>query len=193
MIYLFQSGAPSQIDLFDYKPRLADRFDEDLQESIRQGQRLTGMTSGQKRFPVAPSIFKFAQHGASRAWVSELMPHVAEVADELCFIKSMHTEAINHDPGDNVFPDRATSIARPPEHGVVDELRARHRATDNLPAFVAMLISNGQLADQEASRCMTKLWSSGFLPSDTPGRAIPRRQVTPVSVSERASPGSIGR
>ncbi len=103
VIYLFQSGAPSQMDLFDYKPRLNDLRGSELPESIRKGQRLTGMTSTQATFPVAPSMFKFAQHGQSGAWVSELLPHTAKVADELCFIKSMHTEAINHDPGITFF------------------------------------------------------------------------------------------
>src|SRR5882724_5936256 len=86
VIYLFQSGAPSQIDLFDHKPKLADLRATDLPDSIRQGQRLTGMTATQTSFPVAPSMFKFAQHGNSGAWVSELMPHVARTVDDLCFI-----------------------------------------------------------------------------------------------------------
>ncbi len=91
------------MDLFDPKPEMAKRFKEDLPESIRKGQRLTTMTSGQKNFPVAPSIFKFAQHGQSGAWMSDLVPHIAGVADELCFIKSMHTDAINHDPAITFF------------------------------------------------------------------------------------------
>src|SRR6478735_2021871 len=98
VIYLFQSGAPSQMDLFDYKPRLTDLAKQELPDSVRMGQRLTGMTSGQTSFPVAPSVFQFRQHGASGAWVSELMPHLAKATDDLCFIKSMYTEAINHDP-----------------------------------------------------------------------------------------------
>ena len=99
VIYLFQSGAPSQMELFDYKPKLEDLQGTELPASIRMGQRLTAMTAAQQSFPVVPSRFKFAQHGESGAWVSELLPHTAKVADELCFIKSMHTEAINHDPG----------------------------------------------------------------------------------------------
>src|ERR1700732_12297 len=98
IIYLFQSGGPSQMELFDYKPKLKDLEKTELPDSVRMGQRLTGMTSTQTSFPVAPSIYQFKQHGQSGAWVSELMPHVAKVADELCFIKSMYTEAINHDP-----------------------------------------------------------------------------------------------
>jgi len=103
VIYLFQSGAPSQMDLFDYKPEMNDRFDEDLPDGIRNGQRLTGMTSGQARFPIAPSIFKFSQRGESGAWVSDLMPHLSGVVDKLCFVKSMYTEAINHDPAITFF------------------------------------------------------------------------------------------
>ncbi len=98
IIYLFQSGAPSQMDLFDPKPAIADRRGEDLPDSIRQGQRLTTMTSGQKSFPVAPSIFKFAQHGDSGMWMSELLPHMSTIADKLCMIRTVNTEAINHDP-----------------------------------------------------------------------------------------------
>src|SRR5262249_45235124 len=98
VIYMFQSGAPSQLDLFDYKPQLAKAQGTDLPDSIRNGQRLTAMTAGQTSFPIAQSIFKFAQHGQSGAWLSDLLPYTAKVADDLCFIKSMHTEQINHDP-----------------------------------------------------------------------------------------------
>ena len=98
IIYLFQSGAPSQMDLFDYKPALDELRASELPDSIRQGQRLTGMTATQESFPIAPSIFKFAQRGRSGAWVSDLMPHTAKIVDRLCFIKSMHTEAIKQEP-----------------------------------------------------------------------------------------------
>ena len=97
-IYLFMSGAPSQIDLWDYKPKMADWFDKDLPESIRKGQRLTTMTSGQKRFPIAPSIYKFRQYGKCGTHVSEMLPHTAGIVDELAVIRSVYTEAINHDP-----------------------------------------------------------------------------------------------
>src|ERR1700689_2460432 len=103
VIYLFQSGGPSQMDLFDDKPKLADLRATELPASIRMGQRLTGMTSRQTSFPVAPSRFRFARHGQSGATLSELLPHTANIADELCFIKSMHTEAINHDPAVTFF------------------------------------------------------------------------------------------
>ncbi|PCJ51861.1 MAG: sulfatase, partial [Candidatus Hydrogenedentota bacterium] len=99
VIYLFQSGGPSQMDLFDYKPEMKTQHGEELPGSIRMGQRITGMTSGQSSFPVASSMFDFKQHGESGAWVSELLPHTAKIADDLCFIKTVNTEAINHDPG----------------------------------------------------------------------------------------------
>jgi hypothetical protein len=155
VIYLFQSGAPSQLDLFDYKPRLAARRSEELPESIRKGQRLTGMTSTQPSFPVVPSTFKFAQHGESGAWVSDLLPHTAQVVDKLCFIKSMYTEAINHDPAITFFQTGAQLAGRPSagawvSYGLGSE-------NQNLPAFVAMVSSRiGQpLYD--------RLWGSGFL------------------------------
>src|ERR1700730_10795529 len=98
VIYLFQSGGPSQMDLFDYKPKLKDYAGTELPESIRNGQRLTGMSASQSTFPVVPSHFEFAQYGDSGAWVSELMPYTAKIADQLTFIRSMNTDAINHDP-----------------------------------------------------------------------------------------------
>ena len=109
VIYLFQSGGPSQIDLFDYKPRLREWQASELPDSVRRGQRLTGMTSRQLSFPIAASKYKFAKHGQSGAWVSELMPHTARVVDRLCFVKSMFTEAINHDPAITFFQTGAKS------------------------------------------------------------------------------------
>src|SRR5215212_3978013 len=103
VIYLFQSGGPSQIDLFDYKPRLREWQATELPDSVRRGQRLTGMTSGQSSFPIAASKYKFARHGQCGAWVSELLPHTARVVDRLCFVKSIFTEAINHDPAITFF------------------------------------------------------------------------------------------
>src|SRR3954470_86560 len=113
VIYLFQSGAPSQLDLFDHKPQLAARRGTDLPDSIRQGQRLTGMTASQEHFPIAPSRFGFAQHGRGGAWLSELLPHTARVADDLCFIRSLHTEAINHDPAITFSQTGAQLAGRP--------------------------------------------------------------------------------
>ena len=113
IIYLFQSGAPSQMDLFDPKPEMEKHRAEDLPASIRQGQRLTTMTSGQKTFPVAPSMFKFAQHGQSGMNFSELMPHMSKLADEWCMVRSMYTEAINHDPAITFFQTGSQLAGRP--------------------------------------------------------------------------------
>src|SRR5438270_5320174 len=103
VIYLFQSGAPSQLESFDYKPALTKMMGQDLPDSVRQGQRLTGMTSQQKKFPLVGSIYKFDQYGQSGAWVSELFPHMAKIVDNICIVRSMHTEAINHDPALTFF------------------------------------------------------------------------------------------
>ena len=165
VIYLFQSGGPSQMDMFDYKPRLNDLRGTDLPASIRMGQRLTGMTSTQAAFPVAPPMFKFAQHGQSGAWVSELLPHTAKVVDELCFIKSMHTEAINHDPGITFFQTGAQLAGRPSigswiSYGLGSE-------NSDLPAFVVMVSQGtGRSGDQPL---YDRLWGSGFLPSKYQG------------------------
>src|SRR5437868_9570485 len=103
VIYLFQHGAPSQLDLFDYKPALAALRGSELPDSVRKGQRLTGMTAYQDKFPTAPSLFKFSQHGQSGMWLSELLPYTAKVADRICLVRSMQTEAINHDPAVTFF------------------------------------------------------------------------------------------
>lgn len=165
VIYLFQSGAPSQMDLFDPKPQMEKRRGEDLPASIRMGQRLTGMTSGQKTFPVAPSIFKFAQHGRSGAWISELMPHISSIADELCFIRSMHTEAINHDPA-ITFCQTGSQLAGRPSIGswLSYGLGSVNR---DLPAYVVLTsFGSGRKDDQPL---YDRLWSSGFLPTQHQG------------------------
>jgi hypothetical protein len=165
VIYLFQSGAPSQMDLFDYKPRLKDFHGSELPDSVRMGQRLTGMTSRQASFPIAASKFRFAQHGQSGAWLSELVPHLAQVADDLCFVKSMHTEAINHDPAVTFFQTGAQLAGRPSigawlSYGLGSENR-------DLPAFVAMVSQgSGNPTDQPL---YDRLWGSGFLPSKYQG------------------------
>jgi hypothetical protein len=165
VIYLFQSGAPSQIDLFDYKPALDALRAKELPDSIRQGQRLTGMTATQTSFPVAPSLFKFAQHGQSGAWVSELMPHIAGVVDSLCFIKSMNTEQINHDPA-VTFCQTGFQLAGRPSIGswLAYGLGS---VNQELPAFVVMISQgSGNRADQPL---YDRLWGSGFLPSKYQG------------------------
>ena len=161
VIYLFQSGAPSQMDLFDYKPNLRERRGTELPDSIRQGQRLTAMTATQANFPVAPSLFKFARHGESGAWVSELLPHTAKVADELCFIKSMYTEAINHDPAITFFQTGAQLAGHPS----IGAWLSYGLGSDNqdLPAFVVMVSQGtGRPAGQPL---YDRLWGSGFLPT----------------------------
>jgi len=160
VIYLFQSGAPSQMDLFDYKPQLDELRGTELPDSIRRGQRLTGMTATQESFPIAPSLFKFAQHGQSRAWVSDLMPHTAKVVDDLCFIKSMHTQAINHDPAITFFQTGAQLAGRPSmgawlSYGLGSD-------NEDLPAFVVMVSQGSGLAGQPL---YDRLWGSGFLPT----------------------------
>ncbi len=161
VIYLFQSGAPSQMDLYDYKPGLKELRATELPDSIRRGQRLTGMTATQTAFPVAPTKYKFAQHGKSGAWVSELLPHIAKQADDLCFVKSLHTEAINHDPAITFFQTGFQIAGRPSigawlSYGLGSENK-------ELPAFVVMVSQGtGRPGDQPL---YDRLWGSGFLPS----------------------------
>lgn len=165
VIYLFQSGAPSQLDLFDHKPRMRELFDVELPESIRMGQRLTTMTSGQSRFPVAPSMFRFGRHGQSGAEVSELMPHLASIADDLCFVKSVHTEAINHDPGITFMQTGAQIPGRPSMGAWLSYGLGTENA--DLPAFI-VLISQGS-AQRPSQALFSRLWGTGFLPSEHQG------------------------
>ena len=161
VIYLFQSGGPSQLDLFDYKPLLNKLNGEELPESIRNGQRLTGMTSGQDLFPLAGSIFDFKQHGQSGAWMSELLPYTAKIADELCIVNSMHTEAINHDPAITFFQTGSQQPGRPSmgswlSYGLGSD-------NDNLPAF-SVLLSRGT-GRVNGQPLYSRLWGNGFLHS----------------------------
>ena len=161
VIYLFQSGGPSQLELFDYKPELAKRRGEDLPESIRKGQRLTGMTSGQDKFPLANSIYNFQQYGQSRAWVSELLPYTSKVVDDICIIKSMHTEAINHDPAVTFFQTGSQQPGRPAmgswmSYGLGSE-------NENLPGF-CVLLSRGS-GRKFGQPLYSRLWGNGFLHS----------------------------
>jgi hypothetical protein len=165
VIYLFQSGAPSQLDLFDPKPGLEKYRGQNLPESIRQGQRLTGMTAYQSSFPTAPSIFKFARHGQSGVSLSELLPHTAKVVDDLTFIKSMHTEQINHDPA-ITFSLTGFHLAGRPSMGawISYGLGSENR---DLPAFVVMVsLGTGNTGDQPL---YDRLWGGGFLPSKYQG------------------------
>jgi hypothetical protein len=159
IIYLFQNGAPSQLDLFDYKPMLQKMQGEDLPASIRMGQRLTGMTADQKKFPLAGTVFNFQQYGNSRAYISELLPHTASIVDELCIVRSMYTEAINHDPALTFFQTGAQVGNRPSmgawlSYGLGSENK-------NLPAY-CVLLSRGAGNGQGV---YSKLWTNGFLDS----------------------------
>ncbi|MSR56839.1 MAG: DUF1501 domain-containing protein [Planctomycetaceae bacterium] len=165
VIYLFQSGGPSQLELFDYKPQLKQQHGTELPDSIRQGQRLTGMTSGQKSFPVIAPRFSFEQAGRSGTWISELLPHTAKIVDELCLIRSMHTEAINHDPAITFIQTGSQQPGRPAlgawlSYGLGTD-------ADDLPAFVVM-ISHGSGADSNQG-LLERLWGAGFLPSNHQG------------------------
>lgn len=161
VIYLFQSGGPSQLELFDYKPLLNQRRGEELPDSIRNGQRLTGMTSGQDSFPLAGSIFDFKQYGQNGTWVSDLLPYTAKIIDELCIVKSMYTEAINHDPAITFFQTGSQQPGRPSmgawmSYGLGSE-------NENLPAFT-VLLSRGT-GRPNGQPLYSRLWGNGFLHS----------------------------
>ena len=165
VIYMFQSGAPSQFETFDYKPGLMDLQKTELPDSIRQGQRLTGMTSGQKSFPIAPSKFPFQQHGESGAWISDLLPYTAKIADDMCIIKSMKTEAINHDPA-ITFCQTGFQLAGRPSIGAWIAYGLGN-ATEDLPAYLVLVSrGTGRAAGQPL---YDRLWGSGFLPGKHQG------------------------
>ncbi len=174
-IYLFMAGAPCQMDLLDYKPAMDELFDKDLPDSVRQGQRLTTMTSGQARFPIAPSKYKFQQYGNNGAWVSELLPHTAKMVDDIAIIKSLYTEAINHDPAityictGHQLPGRA-SLGAWLSYGL-------GTLNQNLPAFVVLTAT--WTGRKEAQALYNRLWGSGFLPSKHQGVAL-RSKGDPV-------------
>ncbi|MFY0627116.1 MAG: DUF1501 domain-containing protein [Reichenbachiella sp.] len=162
VIYLFQSGGPSQFETFDYKPGLRNMFGEDLPASVRNGQRLTSMSAQQSSFPIAPSKYKFDQYGESRAWVSELMPHTAEVVDDLCFIKSMYTEQINHDPAITFLQTGHQLAGRPSigswmSYGLGSD-------NNNLPSFIVLNSKNAG-----GQPLYARLWGNGFLPTEHQG------------------------
>jgi len=165
VIYLFQSGAPSQLETFDYKPGLKKIAKTELPASIRGGQRLTGMTSGQSNFPVAPSIFDFKQRGDSGTWVSDLLPHIGGVSDKMCVIRSLHTEAINHDPAITFFQTGSQLSGRPSMGAWV--AYGLGSLNENLPNFVVMVSrGTGRAAGQPL---YDRLWGSGVLPGKTQG------------------------
>ncbi len=168
IIYLHMNGGPAQIDLWDHKPRLVDHFDKDLPDSIRRGQRITTMTSGQARLPVAPSMFKFAQHGKCGTWVSELLPHTAKHVDDLAVVRTVFTNAINHDPACTfVMTGREVpgfaSLGSWLSYGLGAE-------SNDLPAFVVLTPTWKSKAAAQA--LFTRMWSSGFLPTAHTGVAL---------------------
>ncbi len=168
LIYLHMNGAPSQLDLFDYKPVLEKHFDEELPDSVRMGQRITTMTSGQARFPVAPSIFNFKQCGEGGIWMSDLVPHMREIADEISMIKSVHTEAINHDPA-CTFVMTGSEVPGKPSLGSWISYGLGSESKD-LPAFVVFTPTFPKASQAQA--LFTRMWSSGFLPTKYDGVAL---------------------
>ncbi|MHA4739133.1 DUF1501 domain-containing protein [Dyadobacter sp. MSC1_007] len=163
VVYLFMAGGPSQFETFDYKPKLASMLGKGLPDSVRGGQRLTGMSANQANLPIAPSLYKFDQYGKSRAWVSELLPYTAQVVDELCIVKSLFTEQINHDPAITFFQTGHQLPGRPSigswvSYGLGSE-------NQNLPAFI-VLVSKNASKDQPL---YARLWGNGFLPSEHQG------------------------
>ena len=161
VIFLFQAGGPSHLDLLDHKPEMKGRFDQDIPPSIFGGQRITGMVAQQDRFPVVPTMYGFHQHGQSGLWISDLLPHTAKIADEICVLRGMHTEAINHDPAITFIQTGSQLPGRPCIGSWVDY--GLGSENENLPAFVVLnsLPSNG-LPDQGL---LARLWGAGFLPS----------------------------
>jgi hypothetical protein len=165
VIYLHMVGGPSQLDLFDYKPKLGEWFDKDLPDSIRKGQRITTMTSGQKRLPIAPSKYKFAQYGKNGMWISELLPWTSKMADDLCFVRSMNTEAINHEPAITFMQTGNQNTGRPcfgswTSYGL-------GTMNENLPTFVVLVAKSTNTEQLQA--ISNRLWSAGYLPGEHAG------------------------
>ncbi len=167
-IYLHMNGGPSQMDLFDYKPKMGAMFDKDLPDSIRKGQRLTTMTSGQSRFPIAPSKYKFAQHGASGTWISELLPWTARLADQFALVKTVWTEAINHDPAVTYICTGHQLPGRPSLGSWLSY--GLGTMNQNLPDFVVMTAS--WTSKSAAQAIYNRLWGSGYLPTKHQGVAL---------------------
>jgi hypothetical protein len=168
VIYIHLVGGPSQMDLYDYKPLMEKYFDKDLPESVRMGQRLTTMTSGQARFPIAPSKYKFARHGQCGMWVSELLPHTAKMVDDMCFIRSMYTEAINHEPAITMMQTGNQITGRPCLGAWVSY--GLGPINHNLPAFVVMVAKPTNMEQLQA--ISARLWSSGYLSGEHAGVAF---------------------
>ena len=174
-IYLFMSGAPSQMDTFDYKPKMAEMFDKDLPDSVRRGQRLTTMTSRQKRFPIAPSIYQFARYGEGGAWISELLPYTAAIADDLAIVRSVHTEAINHDPA-ITYIQTGNQVPGKPSLGSWISY-GLGSANENLPTF--LVLNATWSGRKEAQALYNRLWGAGLLSSKHQGVLL-RKSGDPV-------------
>jgi hypothetical protein len=168
IIYLHMNGGPAQMDLWDHKPKLAEQFDKDLPESVRNGQRITTMTSGQKRLPVAPSIFKFSQHGQSGMWASELLPHTAKHVDKIALIRSIHTNAINHDPA-CTFVMTGSEVPGKPSLGSWLSYGLGCESND-LPAFV--VLTPRWKSNAAAQALFSRMWASGFIPTSHTGVSL---------------------
>ena len=162
VIYLFQSGGPSQIDLFDHKPRLIQETGKELPDSVRKGQRLTGMSGNQASLPLVGSPFQFAQHGKSGQWISELLPNTAKVADDMCIVNSMHTEAINHGPGVTFMQTGSQLPGRPSMGSWLSY--GLGSMNENLPNFVTLVTK-----EKSGQPLVSRLWGSGFLPGKHAG------------------------
>src|SRR5689334_8468557 len=168
VIYLHMVGGPPQMDLYDYKPQMGERFDKDLPDTVRMGQRLTTMTSGQARFPIAPSKYKFAQHGKSGMWVTELLPYTARMVDDMCFIRSMHTDAINHEPAITYMQTGNQITGRPCMGAWVSYgLGSMNR---NLPTFVVLVAQPSNTEQVQA--ISARLWTAGYLPGEHAGVSL---------------------
>lgn len=165
VIYLHMLGGPAQMDLYDYKPQMKWFYDKDLPESVRKGQRLTTMTSGQKRFPIAPSMYKFKQHGRSGMWITELLPHTAKMADDMCFVRSMHTEAINHEPA-VTFMQTGNQVTGKPCLGAWASY-GLGSLNQNMPTFVVMVATPSNTEQIQA--ISARLWQSGYLSGEHAG------------------------
>src|SRR5438876_3889508 len=165
VIYLFMSGGPSHIDLFDYKPELPKNHGKELPASVRMGQRVTGMTASQKSCPCVAPMFQFAQHGKSGAWISELLPYTAKIVDDIAIVKSLNTEAINHDPATTYIQTGSQQPGRPSLGAWLSY--GLGSMNDNLPAFIVMISQgSGNKTDQPL---FSRLWGSGFLPTQHQG------------------------
>lgn len=170
VIYLTMNGGPSQLDLWDYKPKLFEHYDQDLPQDVRRGQRITTMTSGQTRFPVAPTKYKFEKHdnGGDGIWVSELLPHTSKIVKDLCVIHSMYTEAINHDPATTFIQTGSQLPGRPSFGSWVSY--GLGTMNEDLPTYIVLHSTWSSKADAQA--VFTRLWGSGFLPSEFQGVAL---------------------